>query len=68
VAWICRGWTEDSVVEDDVICVGLVEKVRIYQKVRIKNLTDFPVVLKTFGSKEFSSTTNNNKTQQPTFY
>ena len=25
VAWISRGWTEDSVVEDDVICVGLIK-------------------------------------------
>ena len=25
VASISRGWTEDSVVEDDVICVGLIK-------------------------------------------
>ena len=41
VAWISRGWTEDSVVEDDVGCLDWMEKVRIYQKVRIKNLTEF---------------------------
>ena len=40
VAWISRGWTEDSVVEDDVGCLDWMEKVRIYQKVRIKNLTE----------------------------